>query len=144
MINWTNEALQGEPVYNILAAQNINGVHFALANQVTQQGTPFSAQNMDTIVQKSQVPRYFYYSGEDTVTTDFPAAADGLRQGVLLVMAYGGVELAAEGAVYLVADGHTQKVENPAGWRVARDCAVYCQLGEEVTGTLRMGDENGN
>ena len=144
MINWTNEQLQGEPVYNIAGSENINGVHFRLANEIISDGTPFSAENMEAIAQKAQMARYFYYGGEDTVTTNFPPADNGLRQGVFLAQTHGGMELAAEGTVYLVADGFTQRIENPGGWPVARDCAVYCQLGEEVTGMIIRGCQDGD
>jgi len=142
MINWTNEQLQGEPIYNIVSGQqDINGVHFRLANEITQPGTPFSARNMTAIIQKPHTCRYFYYSGEDALTIDFPAADNGLRQGVLLVKAYAGMYLTAEGTVYLVEDGHTQKVENPRSWPIARDCGIYCQVGEEVFGMISWEGE---
>jgi len=137
MIKWTDEQLQGEPIYNILGTPSLNGVQFKLANAITQQGTPFSAQNMAATVQKSQAARYFYYNGASTLTTSFPAADNGLAQGIFLAKLYAGMELAAEGTVYLVAGGHAQRVENPRGWSVVRDGALYCQLGEEVVGMIK-------
>ena len=136
MIDWVDEVLQGEPVYNILGSRDVNGVHFRLANEILREGTAFSAENMARIVQRQQATGYFYYNGEDTVTTDFPAAADGTTQGIFLMKAYAGMELATEGTVYIVADGSTQKVENPARWRVVRDCGVYCRVGDVVTGMV--------
>ena len=136
MINWTDERLEGQPMYNILGTANINGVHFRLANEIAGPGTPFSAENMAAIVQKSRTGRCFYYGGEETVTTAFPAADNGLGEGVLLARARAGMELVAEGTVYMVADGSTQRVENPSGWPITRDCAIYCEMGEEVTGII--------
>ena len=144
MIKWTNEQLQGEPIYNIHGTPNLNGVYLSLANEITRQGTPLSAQNMAVIAQKSQAIRYFYYNGDHALTTPFPAADNGLSQGILLAMTRGGMELAAEGTVYLVANGNTQRVENPRGWPVARDFAVYCQLGEKVVGTIIWRDKDVN
>jgi len=136
MIDWVDERLQGEAIYNIVGATSLNGVHFKLANEVVRQGTPFSAENMDAIVQKLLRQRCFYYGGEETVTVGFPVAADGLRQGVILAKAYAGMELAAEGTVYMVADGRTQRLDSPVGWRVVRDCVIYCQMGDEVVGMV--------
>jgi len=146
MINWTNEQLQGEPVYNILGEgdASINGVHLRLANDIVRPGTPFSAANMNILMQKSHESRSFYYNGDHIATAAFPAADNGLREGVFLVKPSGGVELAAEGTVYIVTDGHTQRIENPRGWPIARDCAVYCQVGEKVWGSISWGDEDGN
>jgi len=140
MIVWADEKLQGEPIYNILGLGNVehNGVHFELANEIVSEGTSFSAGNMNGFVQKSHVSRCFYYGGEETLVTDFPIADNGLQQGVFLVKTRGGVELAAEGTVYLVVDGVTQRIQDPEGWHIARDCAIYCQMGEEVVGTITM------
>ena len=136
MIKWTNEVLQGPPIYNIIGTGGFNGVQFRLANEIKQPGTPFSAENMGQILQKSQTGRFFYYDGEDTVVSDFPAALNGLRRGILLAMAHSGSRLSAEGVVYLVGNGSTQMIENPDNRRVVRDCAVYCRLGEEVAGWI--------
>ena len=136
MIEWRDERLQGQPMYNVLGTPNINGVHFRLANKIVQPGTPFSAENMTAIVQKFRAGRYFYYSGEKTVTTAFPPADNGLREGIFLAEARGGMELTAEGTVYMVVDGSTQRLESPAGWPVMRDCAIYCEMGEEVAGII--------
>ena len=134
MVIWTNEQLQGEPIYNILGKESLNGVHLGPANEIVSQGTPFSAENMDALVQKPHMGKFFYYSGEDAAVTDFPAADNGLRQGIFLAMAYCGMELTAEGAVYLAADGRTQRIENPVNWSITRDCAVYCEMGREIGG----------
>ncbi|MDR2183329.1 MAG: hypothetical protein LBE55_04070 [Clostridiales bacterium] len=137
MIIWTDEQLRGDaPIYNILGSADISGVHFKTANEILRPGTEFSEKNMDAIVQKPQTGRYFYYGGEDTVTTDFPAAEDGLSRGIFLAQAHAGMELAAEGTVYIVAGGSAQKIENPRGLYVARDCAVYCRAGEETKGVI--------
>ncbi|MCL2376304.1 MAG: hypothetical protein FWC76_02795 [Defluviitaleaceae bacterium] len=136
MIKWKNEEIEGAPIYNIVGAEGLAGVHFALANEIVQQGTPFSAENMETIAQKSMMHRYFHYDGEEIVTAAIPVAADGLREGVLLATAHNGSRLYAAGTLYLVAAGRTQRVENPNGWAISGDCTIYCQMGAEATGTI--------
>ena len=136
MIKWRNEEITGTPTYNIVGADGLNGVHFVLANDIVQQGTPFSAENMEKILQKSAMCRHFYYGGEKTVTTSIPAAADGLREGILLAAAHGGSRLYGLGMFYLVADGRTQRVENPNGRLISGDCLIYCQMGEKAAGMI--------
>jgi len=38
--------------------------------------------------------------------------------------------------VYMVTDGWTQRVENPCGLRVVRDCDLFCLLGDVVVGMV--------
>jgi len=136
MIEWKNEEIEGEPIYNVVGTDSLNGVHFTLANDIVQEGTPFSAENMEVILQKSMAGRPFYYDGEEIVTLEIPVAADGLREGVLLAMVYGGSRLYATGALYIVAAGRTQRVESPDGWLISGDCEVYCQMGEKAAGMI--------
>jgi len=136
MIEWKNEEIDGEPIYNVVGVESLNGVHFTLANDIVQEGTPFSVENMERVLQKAMADRPFYYDGEEIVTLEIPVTADGLREGVLLVVAYGGSRLYGLGVLYVVAMGRTQRVENPDGWLISGDCGIYCQMGERATGVV--------
>jgi len=137
MINWVDEKLDGAPIYNVAGTVNLNGVSFRTANDTLDSGMVLNVINLayfdDT---KRGQYRFFIYGGEDAPTTEFPAAADGVSSGVILVVGLAGMSLYGDGRMYLVADGRTQVVDSPDYIVLERDCVVFCRMGDEVKGEI--------
>ena len=136
VIIWQDEELAGQPAYNILPQQGaaMYGVSFALENAVLVQGTPFSAENMEKLMQveMSEPSTLFFYNGADVPT--IPSAPD--ESGVLLAKCYAGAKIYAQGVVYVTTDSGTQRLINPMNYEVTTDALLCCGLGEEVYGVV--------